>query len=100
MISVAALGRQTPRSATTKRRMAAKQIRHAVAISNWEPESLPESLTKEYFKTIVQPRLRRICVRALAEKLGVSKPYAHLIRSGRETPHPRHWQALAEIAKC
>jgi hypothetical protein len=27
-----------------------------------------------------------------------SKPYAHLIRSGREIPHPRHWLTLANLS--
>jgi hypothetical protein len=27
----------------------------------------------------------------------VSLPYAAFIRSGRRSPHPRHWPALAEL---
>jgi predicted transcriptional regulator len=36
-------------------------------------------------------------VKQLAETLGVSKPYAAQIRSGKTNPHPRHWQKMAEL---
>jgi hypothetical protein len=29
--------------------------------------------------------------------LGISVAYAVAIRAGRRRPHPRHWQALAEL---
>ena len=45
----------------------------------------------------IQLRLRTIKVREIAQALQVSKPYAALIRAGRRRPHPRHWEALAEL---
>jgi hypothetical protein len=36
-------------------------------------------------------------VSAIASALNVSLPYATQIRAGRCRPHPRHWQALAEL---
>jgi len=35
----------------------------------------------------------------IASAIGVSIPYASDIRKGRRRPHPRHWQALAELTK-
>jgi hypothetical protein len=29
---------------------------------------------------------------------GVSEPYSSDIQAGKFIPHPRHWQALAELA--
>ena len=39
-----------------------------------------------------------IVVREIAEAIKVSRPYAALIRAGRQRPHPRHWQSLAKLA--
>jgi hypothetical protein len=33
------------------------------------------------------------------ELVVVSKPYAAQIRSGKATPHPRHWLKLADLAE-
>jgi hypothetical protein len=45
----------------------------------------------------IQPRLAAVTISALASALVVSAPYAADIRAGRHRPHPRHWQALAQI---
>jgi hypothetical protein len=29
--------------------------------------------------------------------MGISKPYAINIRSGKRVPHPRHWKTLAQL---
>jgi hypothetical protein len=70
---------------------------HAVANSWWEASSLPAWLNEECYLQKVQPRLRMIKVREIAQAMQVSKPYAALIRAGRRRPHPRHWQALAAL---
>jgi hypothetical protein len=70
---------------------------HAVANTWWDPKSLPSWLTEEYYVQKIQPLLRGKKVREIAELMQVSQPYAAFIRSGRRRPHPRHWQALAEL---
>jgi hypothetical protein len=43
----------------------------------------------------IQPQLRTIKDREIAQALQVSKPYAALIRAGNRRPHPkngRRWQ--------
>ena len=44
-------------------------------------------------------KLAEITYSAIASTLGVSLPYAADIRAGRRRPHPRHWQALAELVE-
>jgi len=70
---------------------------HAVANTWWSPSSLPAWLNEECYLQRIQPRLRAIKVREIAEAVQVSKPYAALVRAGQRRPHPRHWLALANL---
>ena len=69
----------------------------AVANSWWEPSSLPSWLTEECYVQRIQPLLRGKKVREIAEAMEVSQPDAAFICAGRRQPHPRHWQALANL---
>jgi hypothetical protein len=42
--------------------------------------------------------LARMSTSAIASKIGVSRWYASRIRKGYR-PHPRHWQALAQLVR-
>jgi len=42
--------------------------------------------------------LREASLSQIAAAIGLSIAYASEIRTGRRRPHPRHWQALAELA--
>lgn len=98
LIVAAKLGRiatHTPkaearRSATMRRQEAAKQA--------WKSSDLPDWLTEEAYREEIQPGLAAFAVPIIASKLGISKPYATDIRSGKRVPHPRHWKSLAAIA--
>ena len=85
-----------PKSKKAKARISKTISDHAVANTWWDPKSLPSWLTEECYAQKIQPRLRTVKVKEIAEAMQVSKPYAALIRAGRR-PHPRHWQALAEL---
>ena len=54
-------------------------------------------LTNEVYAAQVYPRLREASLSQIAAAIGVSIAYASEIRTGRRRPHPRHWQALAEL---
>jgi hypothetical protein len=98
MARVALIGRSKPKTPKVKARISKTLSDHAVANSWWSPSMLPAWLTEEFYVQKIQPQLRMVKVRELAETLGVSQPYAAFIRSGRRLPHPRHWQALAALA--
>ena len=71
---------------------------HAVGNSWWSPSSLPAWLDKEFYVQKIQPQLKTVRVRQIAQAMQVSQPYAAFIRSGRRRPHPRHWQALTRLS--
>ena len=54
-------------------------------------------LNEETYLSKIQPLLAGITNKAVASALGSAVPYASAIRAGRRVPHPRHWQALAEL---
>jgi hypothetical protein len=97
MAQVALLGHAKPKSKVAEIRISKKLSDHAVANTWWNPSSLPDWLNEECYVQRIQPRLRTLKVREIAQAMQVSKPYAAFIRSGRYRPHPRHWQALAEL---
>lgn len=97
MVRVAAVGREKSRTPRAKARMSRAQSEHASAISWWSPSSLPAWLTEECYVQKIQPQLRAIKVREIAQALQVSRPYAALVRAGHRRPHPRHWQPLAKL---
>jgi hypothetical protein len=45
----------------------------------------------------IQPLLTDIANPVIMSALEISVTYAVAIRAGRRRPHPRHWQALAEL---
>jgi hypothetical protein len=46
----------------------------------------------------VLPRLAHVSLSKIERATGLSNSSCSRIRSGRMTPHPRHWDALAELA--
>jgi len=97
MAQVALIGHGKQKTQREKARISRTLSNHAAANSWWSPSNLPEWLNEEFYLQQIQPRLRTIKVREIAQAMQVSKPYAALIRSGRRRPHPRHWRGLAEL---
>jgi CRISPR-associated endonuclease Cas1 len=82
-------GAENLRGETQRRQHAAKRA--------WRPSDLPEWLNEKSYREKIQPRLAEVTVPAISKALGISGGYATDIRSGRRRPHPRHWQALAQL---
>lgn len=94
---VARLGRiasHTPEAETSR---AKTRLRHAAALTAWDPTTLPEWLTEQAYREKIQPRLAEITVQAISKELGISGPYATDLRTGKRVPHPRHWDKLAYL---
>jgi CRISPR-associated protein Cas1 len=60
--------------------------------------SHPVQPRPEMFAQKILPELQRLSVRAIARATGLSSLYCSQIRRGLRIPHPRHWDALLNLA--
>jgi hypothetical protein len=70
---------------------------HKQATQSWKPTDLPTWLTRDVYVKRILPMLASIAKSRIGSALGVSEPYSSDIHAGKRVPHPRHWQALAEL---
>jgi len=96
LIRAAKLGRMAARSLEARAKHVASRRRHAQACSEWDASRQPAWLTSEVFSQQIQPLLANISTSAIRSRIGVSRWYAGKIRRGYR-PHPRHWEALAQL---
>jgi hypothetical protein len=96
LVQVAKAGRVAGHTPEAIAKEAATHRRHAQAKTAWNPAKQPSWLTNQVFSERIQPALRRASATAIAQWIGVSRWYAGRIREGYR-PHPRHWQALAQL---
>jgi len=99
LIDGARLGREIARGPQAQARRMETKRRHDQARSQWTTNSRPGCLTEEIYQKQIRPQLRTASLSQIAAAIGVSIPYASDIRRGRRRPHPRHWQALAELVE-
>jgi CRISPR/Cas system-associated endonuclease Cas1 len=90
-------GRKTAQQPESLAKRSATQRQHKQAIRNWNPSDLPGWLTRDVYMKQVQPVLANVAKSRVRSALGVSEPYSSDIRAGKRIPHPRHWQALAQL---
>jgi len=69
MAQIALLGHAKPKSKKTKAHISKTLSDHAVANKWWNPSSLPEWLDEDCYVQKIQPRLRTIKVREIAEAI-------------------------------
>ena len=96
LVDAARMGRVSAQTPEVRARRADSQRRHAAARSSWMPSCQPSWLTVEAYSTKIQPLLASMSASAIARQISVSRWYAGRIREGYR-PHPRHWQALAQL---
>jgi CRISPR-associated endonuclease Cas1 len=96
MLDAARIGRQTANSPEAQLKRANTQRKNALAQHAWKPSQNPPWLTGKFYSANVQPLLAAMSPSAIARQISVSRWYAGRIREGYR-PHPRHWQALAEL---
>lgn len=95
MLDAARIGRQTANGPAAQVKRSIKARKNALAQHSWNPfdhsGSLPNCFTQK-----IQPLLASVSMSVIRASIGVSKWYASKIRQGYR-PHPRHWQALAQL---
>ena len=74
---------------TTPRR-GQKNAAHQAAVQSWQGER-PTRRSSAWRSC---PGLRHARIADLVAATGLSEHYCSLIRLGKRTPHPRHWEAL------
>jgi ribosome-binding protein aMBF1 (putative translation factor) len=97
LADAARLGRVASRTPAARAKQSATQRQQARARSSWTASSQPAWLTMEVYSERIQPLLAAMSSSSIASKIGASRWYAGRVRRGYR-PHPRHWQALAELA--
>jgi hypothetical protein len=95
----AKLGRMATHKPEAQARRAETQRRQNAALKAWNSADKPNWLDETVFKEEIQPLLLSFTVPTIMAVLAVSEPYALRIRGGQCVPHPRHWLALARLAK-
>lgn len=98
MIAAARLGRVAAQAPEARAKHAESGRRQALARFAWDASSQPAWLTAELFSEKIQPQLAKVSASIIQSRLGVSRWCASKVRQGYCRPHPRHWQALAELA--
>jgi CRISPR-associated endonuclease Cas1 len=63
----------------------------------WDALETNPAITEQQLNEEVLPRLAGVPLSQLERATGLSNSSCSRIRSGRMTPHPRHWDALAEL---
>jgi hypothetical protein len=97
LIELAKIGRIAAQRPESQRKHAETQRRHQAAKREWLSSPKPSWPTETTYIEQIQPALATVAISRLASTLGISEGYAADIRAGRHRPHPRHWQALAEL---
>jgi len=97
MTRAALIGHARPMTARVRRQISKRLSEHAAANTWWSQSSLPAWLNEEFYVQKIQPQLRALKIREIAQAMKVSQPYAAFIRTGRRRPHPRHWESLARL---
>jgi hypothetical protein len=96
LVEAARIGRIAGHSPEALAKEGKTQRRHAIARSSWAGSSQPSWLTSEIYSEKIQPLLAGVSTSAISSQIGVSRWYAGKIRQGYR-PHPRHWQAIAQL---
>jgi CRISPR-associated endonuclease Cas1 len=97
LIELGRIGRVAALNQASRKKHSETQQRHEAAKRAWRSSPKADWPDENTYVQQIQPRLAGVTISALAATLGVSLPYAAYIRKGRYRPHPRHWQALAQL---
>lgn len=99
MLDAGRIGRQTANGPDAQLKRANTQRKNAFAQHAWKPSDQPAWLTEKFYAEKIQSLLASLSPSVIARHIFVSRWYAGRIREGYR-PHPRHWQALAELGWC
>ncbi|MGI9101073.1 MAG: CRISPR-associated endonuclease Cas1 [Terriglobales bacterium] len=91
-------GRAVSHTPEARAKLGTTQRQHRLAEGAWSPAEQPGWLTTEFYDRRIQPRLAKFSNSVIASRIEVSRAYVGKMKKGYR-PHPRHWQALAEMVR-
>jgi CRISPR-associated endonuclease Cas1 len=97
LVELAKVGRIAALRPDARRKHSETQRRHEAAKRGWRSAQKSWWPDESTYIREIQPRLASITISTISSTLGVCESYAADIRAGRHRPHPRHWQALAQL---
>ena len=90
-------GRDPSHGGEVGRKRGASNARRAHERSRWKELGLDVDQEKERFKRDILPQLQGVPLSRIVKATGFSRRYASLARRGLYTPHPVHYDALADL---
>ena len=91
-------GRDPAHGGEAGRRRGRKNAAHQRSLREWKALD-GRARDSRHFQTEILPSLRLVRSNELAIATGLSEHYCSLIRLGKRTPHPRHWETLSRAAR-
>lgn len=92
-----AAGADKRSTAETRERHRTNAARQASEIAAWKVAN-PATPNPQIFTREIWPLLRDVPVAALVEATGLSTAMCKNVRSGKQVPHPRHWDKFRRAA--
>jgi CRISPR-associated endonuclease Cas1 len=79
-----------------RKRRASNKLQQA-AEADWEAKHPTYNRDRERYRRLIFPHLAERTITQIAKATGITTSSASRVRSGKRTPHPRHWAALASL---
>jgi hypothetical protein len=86
-------GRDPARTPEALAKLAESMRERSRLLKEWSRDH-DEAPDPEAFRREILPKLRDVSISALMQATGLSRSYCAAVRSGKKTPHVRHWDAL------
>jgi CRISPR-associated endonuclease Cas1 len=99
LVQAAHIGRLAAQSLNAQQSRTQTRRRHAAQLKAWSSAGNAQIMSEDTYVTKIQPLLEKVTISMIRSACGVSESYAADIRAGRRRPHPRHWLALAHLAR-
>jgi len=90
-------GRDPAHGGSAAKKRGAKNRQRQHDAQEWDREN--ERPDPAIFTSEILPALRGVTAGEMARATGLSRPYCSMIKRGAYVPHPKHWDAFAELAQ-
>jgi CRISPR-associated endonuclease Cas1 len=91
-------GRDPTKTPEARAKRAQAQSQRNKEAADWERVHPGESSDSEAFRREILPLLQGLPLSRLVEATGLSVRHCSRVRRGLAVPHPRHWEALSQLA--